>query len=154
MRYYVEDSLSNFNFWSGGKERANNLSAEQLDQVETLMEEIEPAEGWSDTEINDFFWFEFDTIAQHLGYRDEEYFDNDVSDADVDDANDWKEGLDPCLFDDRKMMLYESKLDESDYWGTEDSETEFDLEGFQCDFNNWWEDLTDLEKVEIYRKYN
>lgn len=73
MKYFVEESLSNFNFWSGGKDRADLLTSEQFDTVEQMMEEIEPADGWSDTAINDFFWFEFDTIAQCLGYADEEH---------------------------------------------------------------------------------
>lgn len=34
MKYYVEDSLSNFQFWSGGKDRADLLTSEQFDTVE------------------------------------------------------------------------------------------------------------------------
>lgn len=54
MKYFVEDSLGNFQFWSGGKDRADLLTSEQFDTVEQMMEEIEPADGWSDTAINDF----------------------------------------------------------------------------------------------------
>ncbi len=75
MKYIVEESLRNFKFWSGGKDRADNCSAEELDSIEELLEEIEPAEGWTDTAINDMFWFDFDAIAQHLGYEDEDDFD-------------------------------------------------------------------------------
>ena len=57
MKYYVEESLRDFQFWSGGKDRAELLTDEQFDIVEQMMEEIEPADGWSDTAINDFFWF-------------------------------------------------------------------------------------------------
>ena len=35
-----------------------------------MMEEYEHGEGWSDTAINDFLWFETDTIAEWLGYED------------------------------------------------------------------------------------
>ena len=51
----------------------------------------------TDTEINDFFWFDFDTIAQHLGYEDEEDFDrkrdpNYLNDDDLlDYVSDWFE---------------------------------------------------------------
>ena len=72
MKYYVEDSLSNFEFWSGAKDRAALLTDDEFDTIEAIMEEIAGDEGWSDTEINDFFWFEFDTIAEWLGYEDEE----------------------------------------------------------------------------------
>ena len=35
------------------------------------MEELYP-DGMEETEINDFFWFDGDTIAQALGYEDED----------------------------------------------------------------------------------
>ena len=37
-----------------------------------LIEELASTseEGWTDININDFLWFERDTIAQHLGYSD------------------------------------------------------------------------------------
>ncbi len=75
MRYTVEESLRNFKFWSGGKDRADNCSPEELDSIEAFLEETEPFDGWTDTAINDMFWFDFDTLAQHLGYKDEEDFD-------------------------------------------------------------------------------
>lgn len=75
MKYTVEESLRDFKFWSGGKDRADNCSADELDCIEEFLEEIEPADGWTDTAINDMFWFDFDTIAQHLGYKNEEDFD-------------------------------------------------------------------------------
>lgn len=75
MKYTVEESLSNFKFWSGGKDRADKCSIQELDSIEEFLEEIEPEDGWTDTAINDMFWFEFDTLAQHLGYNNEEDFD-------------------------------------------------------------------------------
>ncbi len=75
MKYTVEESLRNFKFWSGGKDRAVNCSDEELDRIEEFLEETAPEEGWTDTAINDVFWFEFDTIAQYLGYENEEDFD-------------------------------------------------------------------------------
>ena len=71
MKIYSEKSLRNFEFWSGAKENANELTDAQLDTVESMMEEIQP-DGWDETEINDFFWFEFDTIKEWLGITDEE----------------------------------------------------------------------------------
>lgn len=75
MKYTVEESLSNFKFWSGGKDRADKCSIQELDSIEEFLEKIEPEDGWTDTAINDMFWFEFDTLAQHLGYNNEEDFD-------------------------------------------------------------------------------
>jgi len=34
MKIYEEKSLRNFEFWSGGKDRAKNLTSEQLDESE------------------------------------------------------------------------------------------------------------------------
>lgn len=75
MKYTVEESLRDFKFWSGGKDRAVNCSEEELDRIEDFLEEIAPEEGWTDTGINEMFWFYFDTLAQHLGYKDGEDFD-------------------------------------------------------------------------------
>ena len=35
------------------------------------MESDAPESGWTDDDINNFFWFDFDTIADWLGYKDE-----------------------------------------------------------------------------------
>lgn len=70
MKYYVEKSLSNFKFWSGAVENAAELTEEQFDTLEASLEDAYP-EGMSDTEINDLFWFEFDTIKEWLGINEE-----------------------------------------------------------------------------------
>lgn len=70
-----EIALRDFKFWSGGADRACNCSNEELDAIEQFLEEIEPEDGWTDGDVNNMFWFEFDTLAQHLGYEDEEDFD-------------------------------------------------------------------------------
>lgn len=94
MKYTVEEPLQNFQFWQGGKDRANNCSSDELDSIEEFLEEIEPEEGWTDGAINDMFWFEFDTLAQHLGYKDEEDFDrkHDPNYINDDDLEDYVEG--------------------------------------------------------------
>lgn len=66
MKIYSEKSLRNFDFWSGAKENANELTGAQLDEVETILEELYP-EGMDETQVNDFFWFDFDTIKEWLG---------------------------------------------------------------------------------------
>lgn len=71
MKIYSEKSLRNFEFWSGAKENASELTSVQLDEVENILESMYP-DGMSETEINDFFWFDFDTIKEWLGITDEE----------------------------------------------------------------------------------
>lgn len=71
MKIYSEKSLSNFEFWSGGKESADLLDSDQLDQVEAILEDLYP-NGISDTELNDLFWFDFDEVKRWIGFEPEE----------------------------------------------------------------------------------
>lgn len=70
MEYKVEKSLRDFEFWLGALDNARLLSPEELDTIEEGIEEC-TADGdiWTETEINDFVWFETDTIASWLGYQ-------------------------------------------------------------------------------------
>ena len=69
MKIYMEKSLRNFEFWSGAKDRVKYLTLHELDVIEDIFEDICP-DGMDETSINDFFWFEEDTIAEWLGYDD------------------------------------------------------------------------------------
>ena len=71
MKVYSEINLRDFEFWSGAKLNAETLTSEQLDIVESILEDAYP-DGISETKINDFFWFEFDTIREWLGVENEE----------------------------------------------------------------------------------
>lgn len=68
MKIYSEQSLKDFEFWSGARDRAKYLTDEQFDTIEAILEDAYP-DGMTDTEINDLFWFEEDTIADWLGYN-------------------------------------------------------------------------------------
>lgn len=88
MKYYIEDSLDNFEAWSGGKDTLDTLREKgDVDSVESLIEELQNCEGetWSETEVNDFLWFERDTIAQHLGYSDWDEYEYGKSEDDEDE---------------------------------------------------------------------
>ena len=65
----TETTLKNFDFWSGAKDTVKYLTESELDTIESYLEELYP-EGMTDTELNDFIWFEDDTIAEWLGYND------------------------------------------------------------------------------------
>ena len=73
MKIYSEKSLRDFEFWRGACDNANKLSLEQLDEVETALDDIYP-NGMDETAVNDLFWFDFDWICSLLGYEDEEDF--------------------------------------------------------------------------------
>lgn len=71
MKVYSEINLRNFKFWCGAKDNAETLTSEQLDMVESILEDAYP-DGMRKTQINDLFWFEFDTICEWLGIEKEE----------------------------------------------------------------------------------
>ena len=71
MKVYVEQSLCNFQFWSGAKDFAETLTDKQFDQIETILEDLYP-DGMTDTQINDLFWFEEETIREWLDLPTEE----------------------------------------------------------------------------------
>ena len=71
MKVYSEINLRDFEFWSGAKSNAETLTSEQLDIVESILEDAYP-DGISETQINDFFWFDFDTIREWLGIEEDE----------------------------------------------------------------------------------
>ena len=68
MKMYKEQSLVNFNFWSGAKDTVKYLTTEELETIESILEDTNP-DGMSETQINDFFWFETETIADWLGFE-------------------------------------------------------------------------------------
>ena len=73
----MEESLKNFQFWGGAEDTAKYLTEEEFYTIEGILEDAYP-EGITETEINDFFWFEDDTIAEWLGYSNfEEIMEED-----------------------------------------------------------------------------
>lgn len=71
MEIYAEKALRDFEFWGGADSNASELTDEQLDAVESILEDIYP-EGMEESAINDLFWFEFDTVLEWLGMETEE----------------------------------------------------------------------------------
>lgn len=84
-------SLENFQAWSGGKDTMDSLSHSDLETLEQHLTELYP-DGMTDTELNDFLWFERDTIADLLGYRNADaMFDQD--------SDSWEEHYNSLLAD-------------------------------------------------------
>lgn len=75
MIYTIDESLENFRAWSGGKATLDVLIEKDVcDQVEEFIEQC--FSHPTDTDINDFLWFERDQIAEYLGYEDWDAFEN------------------------------------------------------------------------------
>lgn len=69
MKIYTENSLENFEAWSGGADTLRTLTHEQCEELEAILEEAYP-DGMSATQLNDILWFEYDWIAEMLGFED------------------------------------------------------------------------------------
>ena len=86
MRYVIERDLSDFPFWGGGEQAMERISSSP-DYDEVALEDLLTeclCETPTETEINDFLWFEQDFIMETLGWRDED----DDEDEDEDDSED------------------------------------------------------------------
>lgn len=67
MKLYSDQSIKNFEFWSGAKDKAEYLTEDEMDTIESILEDSYP-DGMSETELNDLFWFDDDFIASCIGY--------------------------------------------------------------------------------------
>jgi len=73
MKVTTEINIRDFQFWSGGADRAKDVRYEDWDDIENAVEDLFP-DGCTDTELNDLFWFDFDIIARTCGYESEEHY--------------------------------------------------------------------------------
>lgn len=71
MRIYSEMSLTNFEFWSGAKANAERLTNEEMEQIDEMIKELYP-DGIDKVNINNLFWFEFESVVEWLGYEYDE----------------------------------------------------------------------------------
>ena len=76
MKLYKEESLRNFEFWSGAKDFAEKLTDNELDQIEAILTDTYP-DGMDETELNDLFRFEPETICDWLGLDYDEVMERD-----------------------------------------------------------------------------
>lgn len=76
MKIYKEQSLKDFEFWSGAIDTVEHLTDLDFDNIEFALEELYP-DGMDETEINDLFWFEEDFIAEILGYSEWDELEED-----------------------------------------------------------------------------
>lgn len=68
MKIYRDDSLSNFEFWSGAKANAEEFTLEELDHIGNELELLDcEGNGYDETEINDMMWFEPERLAELIG---------------------------------------------------------------------------------------
>lgn len=88
MQYIVDDSIYNFNAWSGGKDTLDVIfdKGDEEDVQRIIEEQISMSEEpWTETDINDFLWFERDFIAEQLGYDNWDAYENGDEDEEEED---------------------------------------------------------------------
>ena len=90
MKIYREISLGEFDAWSGGEETLRIVGeADKLDELEDLLIQDEPADGWTETALNDILRFEDKYIFDALGINPDDYRETDEDeDQDADDEDD------------------------------------------------------------------
>lgn len=67
MKIYREESLSNFEFWSGAIANAEEFTLEELDRISEELEAADNGDGYDETQINDLMWFEPEYLASLIG---------------------------------------------------------------------------------------
>ena len=73
MTMTIEKKLRDFHFWAGAASNAAKLTAEELDELENQLEEINyDGDPFSTTDINDIMWFQFEDVCEWLGLDYEE----------------------------------------------------------------------------------
>ena len=67
MKIYRDESLSNFEFWSGAISNAEEFTLEELDRIGVELEAADNGDGYEETQINDLMWFEPEYLASLIG---------------------------------------------------------------------------------------
>ena len=72
MKIYSETHVRYFEFWSGAEDTAKKIDdAGAWDIIECVLNDIYP-HGIDETELNDLFWFEPETVLEWAGIEEEE----------------------------------------------------------------------------------
>lgn len=67
------NSLDDFNAWSGGLDTLDDVrDADKIEQLDELFQELFYSEIPTETEVNDWLWFERDYIYESLGIAEDE----------------------------------------------------------------------------------
>lgn len=77
MKVTKNINLRNFDFWSGALALSENLTLEELEQIEFCLEDFFHDRTPTETEINDLFWFEEDFICELIGTTPEEVLERE-----------------------------------------------------------------------------
>lgn len=71
MNYTKELNLVKFEFWSGAKQ--HEFTHNELKKLEYILEDLYHEKPPTETDINDLFWFEEETLCEWLNLNYNEY---------------------------------------------------------------------------------
>lgn len=74
MKITTDLDLANFNFWSGAKDHSFDYS--ELKEIENILEDLYP-DGMTETQVNDIFWFDDETLCEWIGIDYDEYLERE-----------------------------------------------------------------------------
>ena len=136
MKIITETSLENFEAWSGAVYTLDTLIEKDLcDRLENIIENDIFPEGCTDTQLNDFLWFEDNYIAELLGYKDWEDLENDDEEEEEEEVDDDEEEIDYKHLNES----IKNKVDFKTYCDNGDCDT--------CPFNNALSTIEQCEKA-------
>lgn len=98
MQYTVDTCLSDFHAWSGGKTVLSELvdHPEAYDYIENIIDEMSTFSNMTETDVNDFLWFDALYMLAEAGlydsdrgiYSDEDEDEDEDEDKDEDEDED------------------------------------------------------------------
>lgn len=135
MRIYEDIDVNDFRdrAWSGAVDTLDVLTDDQVETIFQYLEDTAGEEGMDITDLNDFFRYENDTIAEWLGYSSWEQLEKrgDKGDEFFDDTDisikitHGTEGVDDDISIDD--MLSDAKDEcEGEYWVSDEAEEDYD----------------------------
>lgn len=77
IRYYVEESLNDFQFWGGGKDFAKLLTSDELEIMDDVIMDV-CGDEMSDVYVNDIFWFYREWVCECIGVNEDEIWKRKV----------------------------------------------------------------------------
>lgn len=90
MKVYREiDNLYDFNFWSGAEDTIQDvILADKEDEFWDFIEEyFNTYDSISETELNDFVWFEREYIYEHIGLTEDGELPEDEEEDEEDEED-------------------------------------------------------------------
>lgn len=95
MKYYVEEDAGSFEFWAGARDNINTARELGTDgQVFSILEELFYDGDSTDTQINDYVWFDMPNDYPELFGEEGEDGDEDDDEWDSEDSDDPFDGDD------------------------------------------------------------